>query len=243
MVSSSLRSDLIVENQNQHVIDQVPLHRSASVISDDDDKEDDNGSYSGYSADQEERSLLFWESSFMIDLAHSGRRRRENDTSKRLKRRKLDQNNFAASNAAADLARAGLLYPKISTTIPRIAPDIDLSSVRLISANSSQASSFLYSVTKECSSNQTNPFASPDDSASIQCLLRHSAPAYQLSSSIKIQTKIFSDQGDIKTNCAPSAITGTGSFSKATHLPKQAIKLRTNCDGLHGSSIPAQAIA
>lgn len=244
MVSlTTMQSTFIENDQNDAAEYQLKFRtRSASVISNGDDVSC-SSSIGGYSADEEdEESLILWEpSALLIDLTTNDSKRNydQNDASSTCeqggKRRKLAQNNFAAFNAAVDLAAAGLSYPVINTSSSRMAPGIDLSTVRLVSAKSYQSSPFLHSAATTSSSNQYDLLA-PD-------LFAQSAPAYQLSVPMPSTVALpcdwtsCSDRGD-------ATLIGTGSFSKCIRIPEEPIvKRRALYDDSNGSCIPTQVIA
>lgn len=239
MDSSSFHPHLIGSDQ-RHAFQQQPRRqRSFSVVSHDDKVSNsgaDNDSCSGYSADEDEDSSTHWES---IRIIEGSKRRRMSNSAERAKRRKLDENNFAASNAAADLDNAGLPYPEVNTSSSRTL-HLDTSSVSLFSATSLQSSSpFLHSTDDECSTDRY--------SLLVPNLLAQSAPAYQGSTPIPHSADFSSywnhlnDGGEDTTN---STIIGTGSFS-VTRIPEQDIdsNAREIQDNPNDPFLPAQVVA
>jgi hypothetical protein len=136
--------------------------------------QNDSSSASGYSADKEGSSMDL--PPVLIDFNMKQTRKPTNDQA-RTKRRRVDEQNFCAATAAADLARAGRPYPKVMTKRSRIIPSLDLSGVKLVSAKSVASSPFLHTTSSNWSSSTYDILT--DFGAAYTDLYAQSSAAYQ----------------------------------------------------------------
>mmetsp|Transcript_18 Transcript_18/g.24 ORF Transcript_18/g.24 Transcript_18/m.24 type:complete len:235 (-) Transcript_18:137-841(-) len=138
---------------------------------------------SGYSADRESPCDSPRQTAsgggFLLDLVRSSNKRGGHDEDTRIKRQKLSERHFIASNVKHDLAKAGRPYPSLVTSRSRIIPNLNMSGVQVISSKSVSDSPFLYTneqLTK--SDGCCDSFA--DVGSAYQKLIRETSFAYNI---------------------------------------------------------------
>jgi hypothetical protein len=183
-----------------------------------DEQDMQNGSQadssSGYSADKE--GSVMGLTPVLIDF-NTKRKRKSTTDQSRSKRPRVDEQNFCAATAAADLARAGRPYPKVMTERSRIIPNLDLSGVNLVSAKSVASSPFLHTASSNSSSGSYDFLT--DFGAAYTDLFAQTSASYQ--PSIVTPRRIKSPTGTEGDDVAStSSVSDTGSDdSHATASP------------------------